>query len=351
MLQFSIDAEVFRSLFAGSPMMNPPKALIVLHHVRIDLVGRTLVLSMTDLVSYYTASTNKVKFEENGSFLLPIAALRRLPRSGMVSVSFDGSKVGLTDNIITSWSYNTLSVEDFPHIPIPTPDTTTALDVPSLKWAMEEAGKICDPLCITSSLRQISVKDGVVETTDGELFMRYITPSSVSFTLPARSLKAFMSALDVDELEIGTDETLTSLVSSKRVVSFTTFDTPFPNLSPQFNLSVVSNLDEIIVSPVDLINAIRAVHVDINSVITISGTEMNVEAITLHCSDLPTGYSGNADFHCKTTAGKFTLSVNSGRLIRMLSAVADESEVSLMVGSSSVSYKTPKAQSMLLRRV
>src|SRR5665647_1827314 len=101
MLQFSIDVEEFRSLFQGSPLMSPPKALLVLHHVRIDLQGTVLTLSLTDLVSYYTASTEKVNFAESGSFLLPIASLRHLPAKGRITVTFDGSKVGVTDHVIT----------------------------------------------------------------------------------------------------------------------------------------------------------------------------------------------------------------------------------------------------------
>lgn len=338
-------------MFRGSPLMNPPKALIVLHHVRIDLLGSILTLSLTDLVSYYTASTDKAEFTENGSFLLPIASLRHLPAKGQITITFDGSKVGVTDHVITSWSYNTLNVEDYPHIPTPKPDTTSALNVDSLRWALTEAGKICDPQCITSSLRQISVTGTTVETTDGELFLRYTIPAApIDFTVPARSLKSFLSALDTDQIEIGNDDSLTSLVSSKRVVSFSKYDAPFPDLSTRFNLAMVSNLDSIEVAPLDFINSIRAIATNPESMIEISGQNLNVQTVTLHCSDLPTGYSGTAQFHCATTAGDFTLSVNSGRLIRMLSAVVSEPTVNLMVGDASISYKTPVAQAILLRR-
>lgn len=351
MLQFSIDVEVFRSLFTGSPLMSPPKALIVLHHVRIDLLGNMLTMSLTDLVSYHTSSTTDVQFDTDGSFLLPIASLRRLPAKGNITVTFDNAKVGITDHVITAWSYNTLSVDDYPHIPVPHPDTTSVLEIPYLKWALTEAGHICDPVCITNSLRQISVAGETMEVTDGELFVRYNIPKSpVDFTVPARSLKSFLGALDTDDIEIGNDSLLTSLVSSKRVVSFSNYDYPFPNLATRFNLATVSNLSEIQVSPTDLINAIRGVMVDVSSPLEISGESLNLETVSLHCSDLPTGYSGESQFHCSTTAGKFTLVVNSGKLIRMLSASISEPTVTLMIGDSSISYKNRVAQAVLLRR-
>ena len=200
-------------------------------------------------------------------------------------------------------------------------------------------------------MKQILISDNKVEVSDGELFVRYfIDPVPYPFTVPARSLKAFLSALDNPSLEIGSDDLLTTLVSPRNLIAFTKFDYPFPDLSARFNLSVVSNLQEIKVSPSDMIDAVRAVSESPESIVFLSGKELNLQAVTLTCSDYTTGYSGTSSLSCLTTAGDFTASVNSGKLIKMLSSVRDSVEVSLMLGDSSISVKTHAAQAFLLRR-